>query len=231
MNDSDRRASLGRWLVTASLIGTIALFAMQNAVGQEPPGRAMPLRVLQMDVASGLIKPDDTIDILAFLPDKATAFSMKDIRVLANEVQKGAKEPVVTVAVTAKQAEQLDAIHSAGHQFRLVLHKGKTHKAVAINITGNADVARFILPGTHVDLVVSPQKKNDKRQTAVLQDLRVLASTSVAPGPNLPEEKIATLEVTPEQAEQLIGAQALGDKLRLSLRGFPARPAEQDKKE
>jgi Flp pilus assembly protein CpaB len=239
-----RRWLKNRWLVSAGLVGIIALGAMQIAFGQ--PLRAMPLRVLEMDVASGLIKPDEIVDILAFVPGKATTYSMKGIRVLANEIRvdmkKGGKESLVTVSVTAQQAEQLDAIHSAGHQFRLVLSKGKTYRAVAIKTTGKDEVAEFIMPGSHVDLVISPIKNNDKRRTAILQNLHVLACSAKASPvaadqkdapEKRPEEKdfIATLEVTPEQAEQLIVAQAVGDTFRLLLRGLaiPPKRAEHDK--
>ncbi len=99
-------------------------------------------------------------------------------------------------------------------------------RAVAIDVNEQTGVAGFVLPGHRVDIVkqMAPDKndvraKNSTAET-VLQDVLVLAAGQVF---NRTEDKTVlsrtvTLEVTPEQVDQLIAAKADGP-LSLSLRG------------
>lgn len=98
-------------------------------------------------------------------------------------------------------------------------------RAVSIALTPTNSVAGFAGPGDRVDVMLGLEFRNngggDKLHTAevLLPDVRVLAidarlkSEGPAPG------KTATLEVTPQQAETLIAAGAMGS-LYLVLRSM-----------
>ena len=106
------------------------------------------------------------------------------------------------------------------------------NRAIAINIDSNGATSAggFILPNDRVDVLVTEKlddgggsRSNDKMQTStLLENIRVLAV-----GQNVQEkngEKVvtgtnATLEVTPDQAEQVANAQRNG-QLSLILRSL-----------
>jgi pilus assembly protein CpaB len=98
-------------------------------------------------------------------------------------------------------------------------------RAVAMEITPENSAASFILPGDHVDVILTrtPAKADENyasetilwnvRVLAIDQDLEDNRQRTTAVG------KIATLELTPPQAETLALARRLG-ALSLALRGL-----------
>ncbi len=113
----------------------------------------------------------------------------------------------------------------AGGYLSALLPPGK--RAVATKTSPETGAGGFILPNDHVDVVVTRQEQNSKGQQSfvsetVLENVRVLAIDQTV------EEKdgrmdvvgnVATLELSPVQAEQLALAQQLGD-ISLSLRSI-----------
>jgi pilus assembly protein CpaB len=96
-------------------------------------------------------------------------------------------------------------------------------RAVSVTLTPSAEVAGFIFPGDHVDVVMThsfvvKQNKNNPDTTerrlseTVITDARVLAldqkSDNQSTDPKVAQ--LATLEVTPKQAEKLILAADMG---------------------
>ncbi|HWD27043.1 MAG TPA: Flp pilus assembly protein CpaB [Rhizomicrobium sp.] len=105
-------------------------------------------------------------------------------------------------------------------------------RAVSIPITTDSGAGGFILPNDRVDLIGSEQISDTPRRfraKVVLQDVRVLAMDQ-----NFKQDKdqkvvlakTATLELTPDQARQVVKWQAAGP-LSLSLRalGDNSKPA------
>jgi len=102
-------------------------------------------------------------------------------------------------------------------------------RAMAITVNPGGEVAGFIFPGDRVDVILSHiiNRKDDPDMTdrhiseTVLSDVRVLAldqkSDDQANDPKVAQ--LATLEVTPRQAEHLALAEQLGT-LSLSLRSL-----------
>lgn len=108
----------------------------------------------------------------------------------------------------------------------LVSRIAQGKRAMSIEVNEQTGVAGFVLPGHRVDIVrYVPPDKNDvkgKMATAetVLQDVLVLAAGQIF---NRTEDKsvlsrTVTLEVTPEQVDQLVAARSDGP-LSLALRG------------
>ncbi len=109
-------------------------------------------------------------------------------------------------------------------------------RAMAVPLTAESAVGGFILPGDHVDIVMSRQldpsigggagggSGGGKRVIAsvVLNNVRVLAIDQNNAGPQKSIAEVgatATVEVSPEQAEQLVIAKGVG-QLTLVLRSY-----------
>jgi len=103
-------------------------------------------------------------------------------------------------------------------------------RAVSIPVTAAAGGAGLILPGDHVDVILTQQVNLEKTDGAevrrhasepILSDIRIIALDHKVRGdPADPAvARTATLEVTPKQGEVLAVAEELG-KLSLSLRSI-----------
>lgn len=109
-----------------------------------------------------------------------------------------------------------------------VLEGGK--RAIAVPITNVTGIAGFVFPGDHIDLILThsihsqdDDKVNQRRASmTVVKDVRVLALDQDANDQGDAKAKVAkvaTLEVTPKQAEVLTLALQLGT-ISLSLRSI-----------
>src|SRR6266481_5944356 len=89
-------------------------------------------------------------------------------------------------------------------------------RATAIKTNEVTNIAGFIFPGSHVDVLVTLRPENNAASTethTVLQNVRVLSTgTKMDPDPNGKPENVGvvTLLVTPEQSEKLALAQNQG---------------------
>ena len=86
-------------------------------------------------------------------------------------------------------------------------------RATAVKTNEVSDVAGFIFPGAHVDVLITVRSDNNPANTTtrtVLQNVQVLATgTKTDPDPNGKPENVSvvTLLVTPEESEKLALAQ------------------------
>jgi pilus assembly protein CpaB len=123
-----------------------------------------------------------------------------------------------------------------------VLAPGK--RAIAVTLTPSAEVAGFIFPGDHVDVilthsfVIKSSEKNEQDTTErhlskiLVNDVRVLALDQKTDNQSTDPKvaQLATLEVTPRQAEQLAlaidmvgtGNNSRGGSISLVLRSLAA---------
>ncbi|HYA35155.1 MAG TPA: Flp pilus assembly protein CpaB [Candidatus Binataceae bacterium] len=96
-------------------------------------------------------------------------------------------------------------------------------RAVSVPVDEVSDVAGFVLPHTHVDILVSLQASGGGKPLAkiVLQNVEVLAiAQEVEKKKDEPESvKVVTLLVTPQEAERLALASREGS-LRLAMRNY-----------
>jgi pilus assembly protein CpaB len=96
-----------------------------------------------------------------------------------------------------------------------ILAKGM--RGVAIEISPENGAGGFILPGDHVDVILTrtpvPGKNDTSSSDTILYNVHVLAidhAIDQGQGQNTAAGKVATLEVTPEQAKALTLARRLG---------------------
>jgi len=104
-------------------------------------------------------------------------------------------------------------------------------RAVSVKVNDVIGVAGFVLPGTHVDVIMTgtPKGIDDTAAKMILENVQVLAAgQNVEPDANgKPQNvQVVTLLTTPEQAQDLALAGTEG-KIQLSLRN----PLDSEKKE
>jgi pilus assembly protein CpaB len=214
-------------MVSALLLGTLAVFVAHSWLNRQAELRtrvveakapAVPTRTVVVAGAPlrfGAVLSDKVLREVAWPEDaipKGTFGSIKELleggkRTVLSSIE--ANEPIMAFKVTGVgQKATLSA----------VLHEGM--KAVTIRVNDVDGVAGFVLPGDHVDVLLTRQPDRGVAMTdVVLQNLRVLAVDQVADDatdkPTL--AKAVTLEVAAEAGQRLSLAASLGS-LSLALR-------------
>lgn len=206
--------------------------AQADARASAPAAAATPAR--RVLVASGpiptgsILRPDqlrwqawpaDT-PTAAYLTEASTRIDQLTGAVVRNRLEAG--EPLSAARV----------VYPGDRSFlAAVLQPG--YRAVTVNVSAATGVAGFVLPGDHVDLILSRPLGDgaDKRfvSETVLTDVRVVGMDQRANDEKDPKKDVvvpqtATLEVTPKGAEVIAVVSELG-KLSLSLRSLAAPDA------
>jgi pilus assembly protein CpaB len=180
------------------------------------PGDVVWINFPQEAVSEAFIRQSDT-------PNATTDYVGAVARV---QIAKG--EPI-TASKLVKPGEQgfMAAMLTPGY------------RAVSIPITAQSAAAGFILPNDHVDVLATRRiqvqagngSREQVRSDVILQNVRVLAidqkfRSETAPGatPAPMTGAVATLELSPRDAEQLAMAGKMGD-LALVLRGIENEPS------
>lgn len=114
-----------------------------------------------------------------------------------------------------------------------IIEPGK--RAMTIRVNDVSGAAGFILPGDRVDVMVTVQDGDDRRDTItniLMQDIRVLAIDQVADDSQEGAivAKAATLEVGPEDAQKIALGSTVGS-LSLSLRNLTPGDEESERSE
>ena len=142
------------------------------------------------------------------------------------EIFKDADKPADRVAITLiAQGEPILKSKISGFGTRPIMSAQVKDgmRAISIHIDDVSGVAGFILPGDHVDIVLTRGAGADLVNDLFMQDVEVLGidqlSDQKSDKPTV--GRTATVEVTPEQAQKLILAQQAGT-LSLSLRAMAA---------
>src|SRR5207237_105304 len=115
-------------------------------------------------------------------------------------------------ALEAKEPVQKHGLASSG-SFGLSAKIPDGMRATSVKTNEVMNIAGFIFPGSHVDVLVTLRGENNASTTThtVLQNVQVLATGSKTdPDPNGKPENVSvvTLLVTPEQSQKLALAQA-----------------------
>ena len=103
-------------------------------------------------------------------------------------------------------------VRTGGSGFMSALIKSGM-RAIAIEISPETGVAGFVLPNDRVDLIVAKTDKDTITSQTILSDVRVLAIDQVIEeksGQRVVIGKVATLELTPKDAETLATARRMG---------------------
>ena len=109
------------------------------------------------------------------------------------------------------------AEHSKGSTLSALISKNK--RAVTVRVNDVIGVAGFVLPGNSIDVLASKKIGRDKTSVkTVLQNVKVLAVDQTTGDKDVPVVvRAVTLELDPEQAEDLVKASSQGT-IQLALR-------------
>lgn len=109
------------------------------------------------------------------------------------------------------------AEHATGSTLSALITRNK--RAVTVRVNDVVGVAGFVLPGNTVDVLATDKSsRNDPKAKTVLQNIKVLAVDQTTGSKDEPTVvRAVTLELTPEEAEELVDARAEGE-IQLALR-------------
>ena len=86
-------------------------------------------------------------------------------------------------------------------------------RAISTRIKEETGVGKLILPNDHVDVLLTTRRKNEHNAETLFRNVRVLAIGQLIEakeGKKLAEGNTVTLELTPQQAEELAAADSRG---------------------
>jgi len=224
---SKRRLTL---LIIACFVGLLTVVVARSMMTQQQPVEAPQVKTTEIlaatrDLSTGTILKETDMKWIPWPAESDTSqyyLKGRDEQsklggaVLRDGMRNG--EPFITGHV----------VQPRDHGFlAVVLEPGK--RAMSVTLTPSANVAGFVFPGDHVDVILThgfSRKDNadltERRVSeTVLSDVRVLAldqkSDSLTTEPKI--ATLATLEVTPKQAEKLALAADLAGNAASSSHG------------
>lgn len=203
----------------------------QTAVQIKPDVKTVPVLVADVDFNFGDQLSQQAVRLVDYPEDSVPLGSFSDFNLLFSDPS------IPNVALTKIVASEpiLDfKISGPGGRGTLSALIGENMRAVSIRVNDVAGVGGFIVPGDHVDVMLTrdlnPQAPGGEKVTSLLiQKLKVLGTdqnnNQQSSEPNV--VKTVTLEVSNEDAQKLILAMTVG-KLSLTLRRAgeidPAQP-------
>lgn len=211
-------------LIAGVVLGVIAVLLMAYYLRSARPEAVMqqfaPIVVAGADFTTGVpIRPEQLR--VAQWP---VASIPEDAFTSVNEIFKGASVPEDRLALKAvKSGEPILRTNISGFGGRATMSRevARGMRAVSISINDVSGVAGFILPGDHVDVMLTRQAEGgDGLATdVILQDVTVLGIDQLADQDRDKPQvaRTVTVEVTTEEAQKLTLAQQAGT-LSLALR-------------
>jgi pilus assembly protein CpaB len=195
-------AVLGFAFVVASSASLLLYRLMSNRQPAKAAPAAVRIAVASRDLDMGTVLREEDIKLQDWPGEVPVGASIRSQDVVGRGVitKIFAKEPILDVRLAPK---------GAGGGFAAIIPKGM--RAVAVPVNEVVGLAGFVVPGMHVDVLISGQPPNAPASLGtltktLLQNIEVLSS-----GQDFkkdPEGKPITVQVvnllvTPEQAEQL----------------------------
>ena len=211
------------FMLMALIFGAAAVFlARQWLLTQH----AMPGTAAQGSVVTVVVAAKD----LAF-GTRLTADDIKEVNWPADSLPQGAfatkdkllaSSPVVIRRLAANEPVLPSKLSGPTARTSLSAQIGESLRAVSVRVNDVVGVAGFILPGDRVDVMVTREIDKDHRITdVVLQNVKVIGidqnADEDAAGTHV--VKAVTLEVAPDQAQQLVLSGSVGE-LSLALRNY-----------
>jgi len=205
-------------LIIALMAGLAAVVLAAKWIQQQNASSGNKIAVATLDIQLGSRLTPQMVQMVEWPAGSVPAGAFNDDKALAERVVKttvSRGEPILE--------SKLAPVGSRGG-LSAVVEEGK--RAITVRVNDVVGVAGFALPGNYVDIMVNTQeegaKTNDKDRTIskiVLEHILVLAVAQEASRDETKPKVVnaVTLEVTPEQAEKIDLARAVGT-LSLVLR-------------
>lgn len=201
----------------AVVLGIAAVFLIRGVISRHAPEVAASGTVVVAKVPLNFGDPLSPQNLVA-VPWPAESVPAGAFGSVEQILPPGTKR-VALQAMVKGEPVLITKVSGPGGRATLSAVIDKSKRAMTIGISDVLGVAGFVLPGDHVDIMLTRRDQNNPTTEVLLQDVRVLAIDQDA---NQQKDKpavarAATLEVTPEQAQKLTLAATVGT-LSLSLR-------------
>ena len=210
-------------LCLAGLLGAVAVFLARDWIESQVPAQIVitkdrvPLTkivVAKRDLFLGDRLKRGNVEEREWPTHAIPAGTFKSIDKLIKENR------VVLRSITANEPILAKKVTGEGGRASLSAVISKTMRAVTIRVNDVLGVAGFVLPGDHVDILLTHSKDKARPYTNImLQNIKVLgidqSANQQSDKPKL--ARAVTVEVTPQQAQKLALAPKVGS-MSLALR-------------
>ena len=210
-------------LCLAALLGAVAVFLARDWIESQVPAQVVrtvdrvPLTkivVAKRDLFLGDKLKRGNVEERDWPTHAVPAGTFKSIDKLIEENR------VVLRSITANEPILANKVTGKGGRASLSAVISKTMRAVTIRVNDVLGVAGFVLPGDHVDILLTNSKNQSRPYTNImLQNIKVLGIDQDANQQNDKPKLVraVTVEVTPQQAQKLALAPKVGS-MSLALR-------------
>jgi pilus assembly protein CpaB len=213
-------------LIVGVLLAVAAIVVMRLYIGSvtRPATEAdvVPVAVMVKDVPGGYVLKSKDIQLVAWPKGSVPSGAFSDV----DEIFKGAKsdeDRVAIVAMVRGEPVLRSKVSGLGNKPVLSAMVGPGMRAVSVKIDDVSGVSGFILPGDHVDILLTRHigrtSDSDLVTDVLLQHVKVLGIDQLADTEHTKPVvgHTATVEVSPDEASKLALAQQAGT-LSLALR-------------
>jgi len=189
---------------------------VQQKAAQSAKPKTKPVLVASVDMPRGTMLKAECVETRPWPEDLVPSGTLSDIEELQDRA-------VVTSLVAGEPILESKLAEAGLLGAAALIEEGK--RAFTISTPSpSSGVAGFLLPGNHVDILLTVKGGNTGTESArtLLQNVEIIAAgtrlnTTRDPSGKVEEVRSVTLHVTPEQAEKLTLAQSVGT-LTLALR-------------
>jgi pilus assembly protein CpaB len=211
-------------LAVAVLLGLVAVFLVRNYLGSQQGAngrRAAAVATTPVVVAAQQIERGKTVEggMIKVVNYPASAVPAGAFHAVSDLTGTAADKRVAMRGIAANEPILADAISGPGG--RLILSATITEGMRAVSMRSNdiAGVAGFVLPGDHVDILLTRAISGKPVTQVLASDIRVLGVDQTDDqATNAPHvARAITIEVTPELAQKISLAQKVGE-VTLTLR-------------
>jgi len=215
-------------LAIALLLGLIAVvivrnyLTVRNGTGPSTASAALtPVVVAALPIDRGAELKAPMLKVVGYPSGAVPAGAFKTVAEVA--AANGATPRLALRAMAANEPLMADKVSGSGGKANLSVTLTPGMRAVSIRSDDVSGVAGFVLPGDRVDILLTRSVGSGPTQTSITQ---VLAENSLVAGIDQLSDtttekpavaKAVTIEVTPEQAQAISLAHAIGS-ISLSLR-------------
>lgn len=221
-------------LFVAIMLGVFAVILVRNYVGanqakQAPQVAGVPIVVATQAIPRGTVLQPNLLKVAHVPPEAAPEGAFQTVEQLA-----GAEGQQRVALRTIAPNEPLLPTKISGPGGRAILSATVAEGMRAISLRSNniAGVAGFVLPGDHVDILLTRNLEAGNSVTQTLADNVLVLGVDQNPSDESDKPQVAsavTIQVTPAQAHTITLAQSVG-QVTLALRsvsdqGLPSRRA------
>jgi pilus assembly protein CpaB len=212
-------------LAVAVLLGLLAVFLVRSYVksargpaGQVATTATTPVVVAATPVERGAALAPAQLKVVNYPADAVPAGAFRAVTDLTGAA---AEKRVAIRSLAANEPILADKVSGPGGRMLLSTTLTEGMRAVSLRSNDIAGVAGFVLPGDRVDILLTREVGGSQVTQVLAENVRVLGvdQTSDEATDKPQVSRAVTIEVTPEQAQKIPLAQAVG-QVSLALRNI-----------